>query len=97
MNDNETPDRRKAPVRLDPELEFMIKETHLLLTNKDVGVCSRVRALEHTVNGNGKPGIAETVRELRRTNARSAAFVSGGVSFALAAAIAWLEHKLGGK
>lgn len=90
-------DDNKIPVRLDPELEFMIKETHLLLTDKDIGVCSRMKALEYTVNGNGKIGLAEIVRNLQRTNKRSAALVSGGVSFVFAAAIAWLEHKLGGK
>jgi len=35
---------------------------YTLMTDKEVGLCVRVKSLEHTVNGNGEQGLAEKVR-----------------------------------
>lgn len=33
-----------------------------LLEDENIGLCCRMRSLEKTINGNGKPGLAECVR-----------------------------------
>lgn len=33
-----------------------------LLEDENIGLCPRLRNLEKTINGNGKPGLAEAVR-----------------------------------
>ena len=39
-----------------------LDEILLLLKDENIGLCGRMRQIERTVNGNGKPGLAEAVR-----------------------------------
>lgn len=38
----------------------------MLLEDENIGLCSRMRKMEVTVNGNGKPGLAEQIRTNNR-------------------------------
>ena len=87
-------ERRKSPIRLDPELETIIRETHLLLTDVNVGLCTRTKALEKTVNGNGSPGLAETVRAIQYSSDKRAAFVSGGITLAVIPVWEYIKFKM---
>lgn len=59
--------------------EEKIDRILLLLDDPNVGLCWRVKNLENTVNGNGKPGLAEKVRGLQSSSAKVAAYISTGI------------------
>ncbi len=50
-----------------------------LLEDKEVGICPRMRNMERTVYGNGRPGLAECVR----INNRNWAIVVSIISIAV--------------
>jgi hypothetical protein len=99
---NDFVERRINPMKLDPDLERMIRETHaanseviLLLKDKDIGLCSRVKGLEKTVNGNGSPGLAEQVRNIQSSNAKVATVVAGSFTVLLHIVFEWMKKKMG--
>ena len=56
-----TGDERRRTVLLDAETKEMISEMHILMTDKDVGLCARVKRLDLDMNGNGRPGLKTQV------------------------------------
>ena len=96
-SDKDFVERRANTMRLDPEHATMLKEVHLLLTDEHVGVCTRMRNLEKTVNGNGKPGLAEQVRTLESRNMKHSAAIATAVTFAGAGLWEYFKFKLGWK
>ena len=45
-----TGDERRRTVLLDAETKEMISEMHILMTDKDVGLCARVKRLDLDMN-----------------------------------------------
>mgnify|MGYP001578375019 CR=1 FL=1 len=76
-------------------MEEKIDRILLLLEDENVGLCSRVKCLERTVNGNGKPGIAEQVRGLQNENSKRSAAVAGGISLIVLPVWEYIKHKMG--
>lgn len=60
-------------------MEEKIDRILTLLDDPNIGICSRLRTLEKTVNGNGKPGLAEQVR----VSSRNWAIFCGVITLAM--------------
>lgn len=72
-------------------MEDKIDRILLLLEDENVGLCSRVKCLEKTINGNGKPGLAEQVRDVYKY----AAIISGGIAAVAIPVWDFIKHKVG--
>ena len=57
-------------------MEAKIDRILVLLEDENIGLCPRLRKLETTVNGNGKPGLAEEVRKNNRNWAILVGFIT---------------------
>lgn len=79
----------------EPTLKEMLKEILLILKDPEVGVCPRVKKLEETINGNGKQGLAEIVRNIGKENDKWTATVATIVSFVVALLFAYVSKKIG--
>jgi len=76
-------------------MEEKLDRILLLLEDENVGLCGRVKCLEKTVNGNGKPGIAEQVRTLQNENSKHAAAVAGGITMLALPVWEYIKHRMG--
>lgn len=70
-------------------------EIVILLKDENIGALNRIKTLEKYVYGNGKVGILEEIRAIKKENTKISMIVSSGITLTLQAVIIYIKHKLG--